>query len=156
MSRFTFPYPTALATMLAFALIGCRQGADSKGASKEGGVDVKKERKVSVPQVRISADTAVDHCSERGLQDRILFIVSQFCPKCKKARPVLERAVRGEGLELYYERIDLADPSGRERIEAYGISVQFVPTLLVDCQAYVGANHASRYGDIIREYKYGK
>ena len=109
----------------------------------------------SAPQIKVATNGTIKQCKERGLQNKILFLVSRYCPMCKKVKPVIEKLVRDEELELYYEPLDLTHSFDRKQLEGYNIEVQFVPTLIVDCRVYVGAKKPEQYQDIIKTFKYG-
>ncbi len=138
------------------ALMGCTFETKLKDQPEMSKLDQTFVDKKDVPKLKIKTSTIIEQCSQRTLRNKILYILSRHCPKCKRGRIVLENIIRSEGLESYYIPIDLSAHADRERLAAYNLEVQFVPTLIVDCVAYVGANHTQHYADIIKVFKYGR
>jgi hypothetical protein len=138
-----------VATMTA---VGCNSGTQLSEKAKIAEAPAKK---TVVPKIRISADGALEQCRERGLEDKFLLVVSRYCPKCKRAKPIIEKVIGDEKLESYYETLDVSFHSERQRLKAYNIEVQFVPTFIANCYAYVGARNKEQYNDIMKAYKLG-
>ncbi len=91
----------------------------------------------------------VAECRERGLDGKILLVMSRSCGHCRRARPRIEEVVQAKGLAERFEIIDTRDPGARERLAAYGLRVRSVPTLIVDCTIHVGARSKKEYEMII-------
>ncbi|MFH1829668.1 MAG: hypothetical protein ABH871_02675, partial [Pseudomonadota bacterium] len=80
---------------------------------------------------------------------------SRYCPKCKQTSSVIEDIIRKEGLESYYIPLDITTAYGMKQLRTYDLEVQFVPTLIVNCMAYVGQKPAEQYNNIMKAFKYG-
>lgn len=87
----------------------------------------------------------IERCAERGIGDNVLFIYSRYCPHCKKAMPVVEEIVTREKIGSRYLPVDASTAEGRSLLTQFGITAQFVPTLVKDCTAYVGAKKQEEY-----------
>lgn len=146
-----------MATILTLitTLIGYPSKTRPEASVKKGQSGKIAAKATSAPKIKIVTSGTVKQCKERGLDNKILFLVSRYCPKCKKVKPVIEKLVKDEELELYYEPLDLTYSFDRKQLENYNIEVQFVPTLIVDCRVYVGAKEPEQYQDIIKTFKYG-
>lgn len=94
-------------------------------------------------------DMKIDDCSARGIGDNVLFIYSRYCPHCKKAMPVVEEIVTAQKVGSRYLPIDVSTEEGRGLMKEYGITVQYVPTLVKDCTAHVGAKKKTEYQKIL-------
>ena len=148
-------FKTLPAIILIVTIVGCASGTRPKEQPEKGPASEAGPRKTTAPKMKITTDGIVEHCGERGLVNKILLLISPYCPKCKKAMPIINEIIRREQLELYFELLDLSLQSERDRLKKYNLEAQFVPTLIVDCQAHVGLKKRERYEEIIRSFKYG-
>ena len=103
--------------------------------------------------VIVKADMEIPDCELRQLKGRMVFITSAHCPHCKKALPKMEKIIKERNLGNVYENIDTSTDEGREVLEGAGIRVQYVPTLILDCKAYVGGKYTDKYGEILPKKK---
>ncbi|MBT3182573.1 MAG: thioredoxin family protein [Deltaproteobacteria bacterium] len=129
--------------------------ASCSGPSEE--VDKKGVKEAANPysfdDVIVKADMDIPDCELRQLSGRMVFVTSAHCPHCKKALPKLEKIVKERNLGDIYENVDTSTDEGREVLEGAGIRIQYVPTLILDCKAYVGGKYTDKYGDILSQRK---
>lgn len=147
MAKTRLLFSTFFVIAATVAVVGYVSGAWTKNTPEK--------TKITVSKIRIITNGSIAQCRERGLENKILFLMSRYCPNCKKVKPVIEKLVRDEELELYYQSLDLSFGSERNQLNGYNIEVQFVPTLIVNCYAYVGAKKREQYSDILKAYKLG-
>lgn len=111
----------------------------------------------SAPEpILIKRDMQITDCDKRGIEEIVLFIYSRYCPHCKKAMPVVEKLVAQKRLVSKYIPIDTSTKEGRGLLKQYGIRVQFVPTLIKDCKAYVGSKKKEFYEGVFRGMSHAK
>lgn len=97
----------------------------------------------------IKSDMEIEGCEEREMDDYVIFIYSRYCPHCKKAMPVVEGIVTKQKIGSRYLPIDTTTEEGRDMLAQFGIRVQYVPTLIKDCRAHVGAKKAEYYEEVL-------
>lgn len=101
----------------------------------------------------IKGDMTIEGCGERDMEDYVFFIYSKYCPHCKKAMPIVEKIVMEQKIGSRYLPIDTSTKEGRGMLKAYGIQIQYVPTLIRNCKAYVGAKKPELYEKALRGEK---
>jgi len=84
-----------------------------------------------------------------ALQNKIVLIVSQHCPQCKKALPVIEQVIENKNLEKNFQLLNINNQIDRNYIKDNNINLRFVPTLIVNCQYHVGVFSKAEYEKII-------
>ena len=99
--------------------------------------------------VTVKRDMEIEGCEEREMDDYVIFIYSRYCPHCKKAMPVVEEIVAKQKIGSRYLPIDTTTKEGRDMLTQFGIRVQYVPTLIKDCKAHVGAKKAEYYEEVL-------
>lgn len=97
----------------------------------------------------IKRDMEIEDCEEREMDEYVIFIYSRYCPHCKKAMPVVEEIVTKQKIGSRYLPIDTTTKEGRDMLTQFGIRVQYVPTLIKDCKAHVGAKKAEYYEEVL-------
>lgn len=97
----------------------------------------------------IKRDMEIEECEEREMDDYVIFIYSRYCPHCKKAMPVVEEIVTKQKIGSRYLPIDTTTKEGRDMLTQFGIRVQYVPTLIKDCKAHVGAKKTEYYEEVL-------
>jgi thiol-disulfide isomerase/thioredoxin len=97
----------------------------------------------------IKRDMEIEDCEGREMGDYVIFIYSRYCPHCKKAMPVVEEIVTKQKIGSRYLPIDTTTEEGRDLLNQFGIRVQYVPTLIKDCKAHVGAKKDAEYEEIL-------
>jgi thiol-disulfide isomerase/thioredoxin len=91
----------------------------------------------------------ISDCEARGIGDNVLFIYSRYCPHCKTAMPIVEGIVTEQKTGSRYLPIDVTTEEGRALMKGYGITVQYVPTLVKGCIAHVGSKKKAEYEKIL-------
>lgn len=124
-------------------------GKEEKKEAKEVKLFEAKKNPYAFEDIVIGADGEIADCNLRQLEGRLIFITSQYCPHCKKALPVVEKIIADKKLNDIYEHVDTTTEEGRDVLSGAGISVQYVPTLIYDCKAYVGGGDAAKYEKIL-------
>jgi thiol-disulfide isomerase/thioredoxin len=135
MKKVLFLATIALALVASSAIVNA---AETKSAAK------------SMKPVLVGKDMVIEDCKERGIDDYVIFIYSKYCPHCKKAMPVVEGIVSEQKIGSRYLPIDTAGKEGRDLLDEFGIRVQYVPTLIKDCKAYVGGKSQETYEKVLR------
>ncbi len=97
----------------------------------------------------VKRDMEIEDCEEREMDDYVIFIYSRYCPHCKKAMPVVEEIVTKQKIGSRYLPIDTTTKEGRDLLNQFGIRIQYVPTLIKDCKAHVGAKKAEYYEEVL-------
>lgn len=92
--------------------------------------------------IMLSDGTIVDpdECIKRGL-DSVIVFHSEGCSACAMAVPILEE-LAGE-MDIEFEFIKLS--ANRERVFELGLMPTHIPTVLVNCKAYVGVKTKEEY-----------
>ncbi len=75
-------------------------------------------------------------CEDMGLTNKALMLESRYCPHCQKALPVFKQAC--DETNATCETLDLADDENIKKMYDYGITVQFTPTFVINCNYFVG------------------
>jgi len=99
--------------------------------------------------ITVKRDMDIEGCEEREMDNYIFFIYSRYCPHCKKAKPVVEEIVAKMKIGSRYLPVDTTTEEGRDILNQFGIRVQYVPTLIKDCKAHVGAKSADYYEEVL-------
>jgi len=86
-------------------------------------------------------------CKVKGIDNRVIAIYRHGCPACDIAIPILEKLE--EELQEDFEFIDLADPAGSARIDELKIIPSYIPTVIIDCKAYIGVKSEEEYRELI-------
>lgn len=109
----------------------------------------KKPAKAAPKSILIKRDMVIENCEERGVDEYVFFIYSRYCPHCKKAMLIVEELARKNKLGSSYLPVDTSTKEGRDLLNQFGIRVQYVPTLIVDCKAHVGAKKDEYYEEVL-------
>ena len=91
-----------------------------------------------------------EQCNERNLTDKIIMIESEYCGHCKIARPILEQIAEERDLEIIF--LDTSKKEDREKMQNFGISIKYTPTVLINCKVTIGSKEKSEYEAIIDEF----
>lgn len=97
-----------------------------------------------------NARIPADQCVQRGLNNRIILVVSQYCSHCAKAIPVLKEIAEEKGVEITY--LDISDNPQREELDRLKINTMFTPTLIAGCNTYIGYRPKPDYEQIINNH----
>ena len=62
---------------------------------------------------------------------------------------MIEEIVTEQKIGSRYLPIDTTTKDGREILDHFGIRAQYVPTLIKDCKAHVGAKKAEYYREVL-------
>jgi len=73
----------------------------------------------------------------------VTIIHKEGCPACEIVLPILEE-IESEN-NLNFEYIDLATHDGRNRMYEIGIVPYYVPTTIINCNAYIGVYTKEEY-----------
>lgn len=89
-------------------------------------------------------------CDPRGLHNKIIFLESKFCGACKVAKPRIKTAAQETGVEVLF--LDLAERTDLQKAtEQFQVMVKFTPTMLVDCDVYIGSKSLEEYQKIFSD-----
>lgn len=106
-------------------------------------------KKSPLKTITIKRDMEIPGCEEREIDDYVIFIYSRYCPHCKKAMLLVEELVAKQKIGSRYLPIDTTEKEGRELLKQFGIMPQYVPTLIKDCKAHVGAKKREYYEEVM-------
>lgn len=143
-----------MAFISACLFMACSEKAADKNAADEQIVNQSEKAQEAVnpyafDDIVVKIDVEIPDCEKRELAGRLIFVKSAHCPHCKKAQPIIDRLVKERGLEDAFEVVDTTTEEGRDVLAGGGLLVQYVPTLIYNCKAYVGAGHVDAYKDIL-------
>jgi len=94
---------------------------------------------------------STNECSERQLNDKIVFIGSKYCGACKAAKPRLKELEVEKKVDIVY--LDISEEADRNAmLMDYHVSVYYTPTILFGCNVIVGAREKSDYSQLIDEF----
>ena len=88
-----------------------------------------------------------DECSRRGLDDKVVVLVSKYCSACKVVVPILEEIEKELEMEFLY--FDLSDKQDSEKFGEYKIQAQWTPTVIIGCEVLIGGYPKEQYKTII-------
>jgi len=149
MKKHTF-YSIGLVAFFLLLIASCSKTAVEK---TEDAKVAPSADKYHFEDILVAADMDIGECELRQLCGRILFVTSQYCPHCKKALPVVEKLIDEKGFRDAYEHVGTSEEEGRDVLEGAGLQIKYVPTLIIDCKAFVGGKHADNYGEILSTFK---
>lgn len=86
-------------------------------------------------------------CGE--IKNQVIVIYKTGCPGCAVAVPILQEIEKEQNLNFNY--INVAEEQGRRELLRIGLVPRWVPTVLVNCNVYVGPLRKEEYAQIIRE-----
>lgn len=89
-------------------------------------------------------------CEERGLDDRIVVLESEYCGACKAVVPVIKEVAKE--LNTIVTFLDLSESEDQNKMSQLGVMPYYTPTMLVGCQVYVGGKTKSEYKSIISKF----
>jgi len=101
----------------------------------------------------ISGEMAIPFCMERSLKEKIIFVISKYCPHCRRSRPILEKVINDNKLSKYYVFLDLANEKDRDKLDSFGITVIYTPTLIINCSSYIGSKPEKKYLELVKKFK---
>ncbi|MFQ6020606.1 MAG: hypothetical protein ACE5J4_01135 [Candidatus Aenigmatarchaeota archaeon] len=88
-----------------------------------------------------------DVCSYRGIKNNVIVIYKTGCGACAIAVPILEEL--DNELDVNFEFYDLAVQEGRNKVDELKIIPYYVPTVIINCKAYVGLFTKEQYKSFI-------
>jgi len=145
MSKTLIPYIALVIIAVIVPVTACsHEGLLAKSGQKQAA-----KAKVPVETITIKRDMEIPRCEEREIDGYVLFIYSRYCPHCKEAMPIVEELVTKKKIGSRYLPVDTTTQEGRDVLKQIGIRVQFVPTLIKDCKAHVGAKKREYYEEVI-------
>jgi thiol-disulfide isomerase/thioredoxin len=106
-------------------------------------------KKGSPKSIILKRDMEIPGCEEREIDEYVIFIYSRYCPHCKTAMPIVEELVTKQRIGSRYLPIDTTTKEGRELLKQFGITPQYVPTLIKDCKAHVGSKKREYYEEVL-------
>ncbi len=106
-----------------------------------------------IPVLRIDAEGTISqaNCSMRGLDGKVLVLESKYCGACRMTVPILEGIEAERGLDFIF--LDLAEPKARQQLEQYGIMNTYTPTVIVDCEVYIGHRSKEEFEQIFDRFE---
>jgi thiol-disulfide isomerase/thioredoxin len=84
-----------------------------------------------------------DECSRRGLDDRVIILVSKYCSACKVVLPILKEIEQELNMEFLY--FDLSDKNDVEEFEKLKLQAQWTPTVIIGCEVLIGGYSKEKY-----------
>lgn len=90
-----------------------------------------------------------EDCSKRGLDDKVIFLVSAYCPHCKDSLPGMREAADENDIDVVV--LDASKKEDMKEIEKYGIIIKYTPTLISKCNTYIGGLSKDEYDQIFKE-----
>jgi len=84
---------------------------------------------------------------EKHCEGKLIFVGSKYCPHCDSAREILKEIQQERNLTILF--LDASKIEDRLIMEKEGISVQYTPTLFVDCEEIIGAREKTEYETIL-------
>jgi thiol-disulfide isomerase/thioredoxin len=88
-----------------------------------------------------------EQCSRRGLDDKVVILVSKYCSACKVVVPILEEIEKELEMEFLY--FDLSDKQDSEKFGEYKIQAQWTPTVIIGCDVLIGGYSKEKYKTMI-------
>jgi hypothetical protein len=107
-----------------------------------------------LPTEFIQFDKKISYCEERKLNNRIILITSRYCPHCKEATNLLLPLIKQYNLEPYFRSFDVINSNDLRSLNNIAISVPYVPTLIIDCDAYLGLKDKEHYDQLLAGFYY--
>jgi thiol-disulfide isomerase/thioredoxin len=89
-------------------------------------------------------------CKERGVNDRIIVLESEYCGACKAVAPNIKEAAEELGAEVLF--LDLSKESDSIKMNGFGVMPYYTPTMLVGCDVYIGGKSKEEYKQIIGSF----
>lgn len=121
------------------------------GWAKQEATDRKPTKRIEV--VYLDSDKVIPNCAERKLNNKIILIVSRYCPHCQKAIKTLNPLITQYNLTNYFKVYDLIDSDDLDAIaNDYQLNVPHVPTFIVGCKAYVGLSEPEEYKEYLQHF----
>jgi thiol-disulfide isomerase/thioredoxin len=84
-----------------------------------------------------------DECSRRGLDDKVVVLVSKYCSACKVVLPILKEIEQELNTKFLY--FDLSDKQDLEKFGEYKIQAQWTPTVIIGCEVLIGGYSKEKY-----------
>jgi len=97
-------------------------------------------------------DKKISACKSRKLDNKILLITSKYCPHCKKVVDLILPLIKKYHLTKYFSLFDIINSADLHALNELRISTPYVPTLIVNCNAYLGAKDWDQYNKILAEF----
>ena len=135
--------------LIAIALILPMSAYAHEGHGAPAGHKHPQVKKSPHKTIIVKRDMEIEGCEEREMDDYVFFIYSRYCPHCKKAMSIVEEIVTKKKIGSRYLPVDTTTKEGRDVLNQFGIRVQYVPTLIEDCKAHVGAKKAEYYEEVL-------
>ncbi|MBN1275297.1 hypothetical protein JXA12_03315 [Candidatus Woesearchaeota archaeon] len=136
--------PVAVLALL-FLCGGCAPGDPIDGNTSVNGSD-----DLSVKVIDADGEFSAQECALRGLQDEVIMIESAYCGHCKATMPVFQEACEEKGITPTI--LDVSVKEQRERMESYGLQIQYTPTFIFGCTYVIGARQKEGYQQLLDEF----
>ena len=89
-------------------------------------------------------------CEQRNLNNTILVLESKYCSACRIALPKIKKISQELNLEVIY--LDLSEDKDSKKMDTFGVLPYYTPTMVVDCQVYVGGKTEEEYRKMMQEF----
>jgi glutaredoxin len=98
-----------------------------------------------VKKITVTTETSIPQCTARGFDNKIILITSKYCPHCKEAKKIINPIIKKLKLKSNYAILDITKDADRNLLEMNGIRAHYLPTLIINCKAYVGLKSKEKY-----------
>ncbi|MBN2689440.1 MAG: hypothetical protein JXR42_02395 [Gammaproteobacteria bacterium] len=105
----------------------------------------------------INHETDIQQCKLHNIQGKILLITSQYCHACQEMEPRILAAIKKNNLESKLIHIHISNPKERAILnQKYHLDAFFLPTLIVNCHAFIGEKPQGFYQQLFADYNENK
>lgn len=136
----------AISLLLILVISGCSSNTTGDAVSGDSTAGAEPDIIALDKDTRLSSE----QCAARGLNDKIIMLESEYCGHCKIVEPILKQITQEKGIDILF--LDISKKEEREKMEEFGISVRYTPTLVVGCEVLIGSREKPEYESAIDEF----